>query len=116
MQQLINYLYVCCIIGSCAKVESTNGVITAVVSSATVFLLTSIIMLIIGFVYGHWFSQQHACKLTSTRAMHTTNRQPVENQHQDVVLRELEPVCIDPQEQGLNMTENVAYVSTVMQI
>ena len=92
---------------------------TAVVSSVTIFLLTSIIMLTIGFICGNWFSQQHACKLKATRAIHTTNRQPVENQHQDVALREFEPVYmyIDPdnQEQGLNMTENVAYVSTVMQ-
>ena len=69
-------------------------------------------MLTIGFVCGQQYTPR--CKLTSVRNTHTRSSQsPSDGQHQDTILSE--PVYADPQEKGLNMIDNVAYISTVTQ-
>ena len=67
-------------------------------------------MLTIGFVLGHWCYQQHVLprKLISARTIHMGTSITSQTQHPDAKLGESE--CIHPQEQGLNMTKNVAYV------
>ena len=100
--------YIECVlcIGNCARIDRTctNGVFIAITSSIVIFLLTSVIMLTVGFVCGHWFYQHHVLprKLMSVHmGTHTS-----QIQHQDARLDESGHI----QEQDLSMTENVAYV------
>ena len=69
----------------------------AIVAAIIIF----IILVVVGFACGHWFCQhtnQHKGSPGPGRTTYHRSQQQTE--------------CIDPQEQGLDLTENVAYIST----
>ena len=81
---------------------SCNSVTVAAVSSVITFLVTSVIILIVGFTCGRYF--QIATKSSSQEQIPTTT---TNTPHQQVAHNEFEF-----QEQGLGLTENIAYVPT----
>ena len=109
-----NVVYYCLIIkiiGNEVGVEFTTHTII-IVTTVTVmgFVLISATMLVIGFVCGCWFrcTNPYNYKGSSERAACHRSQQCIENSSSALY----EQVYIDSQEGGLDLKENVAYVST----
>ena len=65
------------------------------------FLVISLLIFVAGFVCGHYFGQKH---------IRATSRQSVALYEDVNVL----PSAVEHQEHGLELKENVAYISTVI--
>ena len=83
------------------KVGSASDVVTVVVVSlVSVFFVSSVIIFIIGFVCGHYFSQKF-------------KQSPKETPNQPAPLYEdVLPSAVNHQEQAVELKENVAYGPT----
>ena len=84
--------------------RSSHVLLTAAVSSTVVFLMISVLTLATGVVCGYYFVRRR-CKQSSS------SNQPTEPLYDDVILNTLsQPSAVEHHlEQGLELTENVAY-------
>ena len=83
--------------------RTSHEILTAAVSSSVVaFLVISILILATGVACDYYFVRQR-------RKQSSSSNQPTEPLHEDVNAL---PSAVEHQEQGLELTENVAYGAT----
>ena len=92
-----------------AEPTSTCNVVTsAVVSSISTFLVTSVIIFIVGFVCGHCFGQRYKrpAKETSGTIVQGEHSRPICDPNFTYL-----PKMVKQEEQDLELKENVAYLT-----
>ena len=92
-----------------AEPTSTCNVVTAaVVSSISTFLMTSVFIFIVGFVCGQCFNQRYKrpAKETSETIVQVEQSHPLDPMYDNIL-----PKIIKQEEQGLELKENVAYLT-----